>query len=261
MVHLTGGGLLGAVPSSPSVSVSVVGVVGVAHAGQGLRVRGERAGGGRRGRVAAELAGVDVAGRAAVVPTVERGLLLAGDGGPDRVEEVGEGGVEVVLGDAEVPVEEEEELFLHEVDLLELEEAHGVGAPVLVLRGRVVQVLGAEDEGGEEDAVAGAGHALGHGRQPVPQPIEVDHGRHEGRRLDPRLFAEDGDEGLERGQARVKGDTLGRGGRRERGGVAILAADDRVGLGREGDNHLRRDLELDKLLEGLLVAHGRMTCV
>lgn len=91
----------------------------------------------------------------------------------------------MLVRDAEIPVEQEQKLLLHQVHLLELEETHGVGAPVLVLWRRVVEVLGREDEGREEDSVAGAGHALRDGRQLVLQPVEVDHRRHERRRLYP----------------------------------------------------------------------------
>lgn len=77
--------------------------------------------------------------------------------------EVGE---QVLLGDAQVPIQQEEELAFHEVDLGEgeaevVEPLHcGVTGPVFVLGARVVEVLGGEDEGGKEDAVDSAAHAL-----------------------------------------------------------------------------------------------------
>ena len=88
--------------------------------------------------------------------------------GADGAEEGLEVGVEVLRGDAEVPVEEEEELLFHQVDLGEGEaeavvSSHGgVSGPVFVLGGGVVEVLRGEDERGEEDSVHGAPHALGH---------------------------------------------------------------------------------------------------
>lgn len=135
----------------------------------------------------------------------------------DRVEEGLEVGVEVVLCDAEVPVEEVEELLLHEVDLV-VGEAEalvaadgGVAGPVLVLWRRVVEVLCGEDEGGEEDAVDGAAHALCNGRQALLEAREVDERGHEGGDLDVRLLDERSDESLERGESRV-GDGGGGGG-------------------------------------------------
>lgn len=114
-------------------------------------------------------------------------LLLDGaDGG----EEGFEVGVKVVRVDAKVPVKEEEELFLHEVDFGE-GEAEGfvafdrsVARPVLVLGGGVVEVLGGEDEGGEEDAVDGATHAFGDWGKALLQAGEIDKGAHQGGDLD-----------------------------------------------------------------------------
>lgn len=77
--------------------------------------------------------------------------------------------VEVILVDAKIPIEEEEKLLLHEVDLGEgkskvLVAANGaVASPMLVLRRRVIQVLRSQDQGCEEDSVNGAAHTLGDG--------------------------------------------------------------------------------------------------
>lgn len=231
-------------------AVGVVDVVG----GASRAVRCRVAGRGWRARVAAVAvggSGIDVARELASLRREG-----PGDGLADRFEEGSERGVEVLVRDAEVPVEEEEELFLHEVDLLELEEARGVGAPVLVLGGGVVEVLGAEDEGGEEDPVTGAGHTLGHGGQLVLQPVEIDHGRHERRRLHARLLTEDRDEGLEGREADgLEAGPHGRDWWSRRHGRLLLAADDRVGLCGECRDHLRGDLELDELCECLLRRH------
>lgn len=80
-------------------------------------------------------------------------LLLLGDKtlavGNEEGLEVGE---QVLLGDAQVPIKEEEELAFHEVDLWEgepeaFESLHcGVTGPVFVLGARVVEVLSGEDE-------------------------------------------------------------------------------------------------------------------
>lgn len=75
--------------------------------------------------------------------------------------------VEILWVDAEVPVEKEEQLLLHEVDLGDGETKalvaanSSVASPVLVLWRGVVEVLSSQDESGEEDPVGGAGHALG----------------------------------------------------------------------------------------------------
>lgn len=74
---------------------------------------------------------------------------------------------EVLLGNSKVPVQQEQQLLLHEIHF-------GVGKPkpltilhqritrpVFVLRGRVVQVLGGENESGQEDAMNSTPHALG----------------------------------------------------------------------------------------------------
>lgn len=59
---------------------------------------------------------------------------------------------EIFFGDAEIPVQKEEELAFHEIDLGKGEAKsfialhYGVSGPMLVLRARVVEVLGGEDE-------------------------------------------------------------------------------------------------------------------
>jgi hypothetical protein len=79
-------------------------------------------------------------------------------GGLLEVHELLEGGGEVRLGDAEVKVEEGEELLLHEVNLADREDGR-VGGPVFVLGRLIVQVLGCHDERSQEDAMASAVHA------------------------------------------------------------------------------------------------------
>ena len=79
--------------------------------------------------------------------------------------------VQVVRVDPQIPVEQEQQLLLHQVYLrqgeTEVLEAphHAVAGPMLILRRRVIQVLSREDERREEDAVNRASHALGHRRQ------------------------------------------------------------------------------------------------
>jgi hypothetical protein len=67
--------------------------------------------------------------------------------------------IEVFLADVKVPVEEEKQLFLHQVDFGAGESERlvasdvGVFGPVLVLWGGVVEEFGGEDECCEEDAM------------------------------------------------------------------------------------------------------------
>lgn len=130
------------------------------------------------------------------------GWKLRRRGGSDgRVERVlAEERLEVVnnliLVDCQVVVEQEQELFLHQVDF-RLREHLGVPAPMLVLWGRVVEVLGGDDEGGKEDSVSGARHSFGDFGKSVSKSFEIHEGGEEGRHLDVGLFADHSDEGLE----------------------------------------------------------------
>ncbi len=93
---------------------------------------------------------------------------------------------EVFFCHAEVEVEEVEELSFHKVDLGQAEAKPvmplhtGISGPVLVLRTRIVQVLGSKDQGSKEDAVDGTAHALGNGWKTRPKTFEVHQGCHEG---------------------------------------------------------------------------------
>ena len=166
-------------------------LVQVGHVGLGGRhgrgvVAGEAVGGGVGGdrralpealTVGGHLALAQRSGLASFVAFLAL-LELGADGG----EEGFEMGVEVLGQDAEIPVEEEQQLFLHEIDFREGEAEAFVSAdgrvsrPVLVLGGRVVEVLGRQDEGRQEDAVHGAAHALGDGWEARLQSREVDEG-------------------------------------------------------------------------------------
>lgn len=88
---------------------------------------------------------------------------------PDRRQKRLQMRAQIQVCDAQVPIQQEQQLFLHQVDLRQREAesvvpAHGrIPRPMFVLRRRVVEVLGGQDEGGEEDAVHGAAHPLGDG--------------------------------------------------------------------------------------------------
>lgn len=60
----------------------------------------------------------------------------------------------------------------------------GVACPVLVLRRAIVEVLGGEDEGCQEDAVGGAAQALCFGLKSGLEAVEVDQSGHQGGDLD-----------------------------------------------------------------------------
>ena len=98
--------------------------------------------------------------------------------------------VEILGVDAQVPVQEEEKLLLHEVDLGDGEAKvfvatdSTVPSPVLVLGRRVVEVLRGKDERGQEDAVHSAPHTLRDRREARLEPAEVDKGTHQGGDLD-----------------------------------------------------------------------------
>lgn len=112
--------------------------------------------------------------------------LVEANGGQEWLEV----GVEILRIDAEVPVKQEKELLLHEVDfgdgepkVLETPDS-GVPRPVLVLGRRVVEVLRRKDERGQEDPVNSTSHALGNRGQANLQPREIYERGHEGRDLD-----------------------------------------------------------------------------
>jgi hypothetical protein len=87
-------------------------------------------------------------------------------------------------------------LSFHEVDFGGREES-GVTSPVLVLRRRVVEVLGSGDQSCEEDSVTSAVHSLCDLGETGLESVEVDEGAHESWHLNVGLFDEDRDEGFE----------------------------------------------------------------
>lgn len=97
------------------------------------------------------------------------GLFACFETEPDRLQKGLQVYQQILLGDAGVPVQQEEELPLHQIDLghgkPEAIEAldGGIPSPMLVLGAGVIQILGCQNEGGQEDPVNGATHALGHG--------------------------------------------------------------------------------------------------
>jgi hypothetical protein len=131
-------------------------------------------------------------------------LVLEFDLESDWCEKGLEVGEEVFFGDPSVKVEQEEQLSLHQVDLSQSEaEAFVslytcVSGPMFVLGARVVQVLGCEDQGGEEDAMYSASHALGNWWQSSLKSGKVDEGGHQCWNLHRRFVDQGGDEGFER---------------------------------------------------------------
>lgn len=112
-------------------------------------------------------------------------LETATDGHEERLQVV----QEVGLVDTDVPVQQEEQLTLHQVDFGQREPKAlvaadgGVPGPVLVLWTGVVEVLGCQNQGSQEDAMHCAAHALGDGGQASPQPGQVDQRGHQRRHL------------------------------------------------------------------------------
>jgi hypothetical protein len=92
---------------------------------------------------------------------------------------------EVLLSDEQVPVEEEEELAFHEIDLGEREakivvSPHcGITGPMFVFGAGVIKLLGGKYERSKENAVDSAAHALGDWRQTRTQTTEIDQTAHE----------------------------------------------------------------------------------
>lgn len=101
---------------------------------------------------------------AGIFPALELGLFLLKADGSEEWLKVGK---EILICDSQIPVEEEEKLLFHKVDLCNGEaeafEAfyRRIPSPVFILGRAVVQVLGRQDERGEEDAVDGATHSFG----------------------------------------------------------------------------------------------------
>lgn len=215
-------------------------------------------------KVNATLAGTDVAlALAATLETAQVHLATTSLGtGLNTAEEGSKVNHELVLLDSEVVVEQIEKLLLHEIDL-GLREESGVVSPVLVLGRRVVEVLGGDDEGSEEDTVTSAVHALGNARQPRPQALQVNKGAEEGGHLNVGPLDEQSDEGLQAGKAvdlelaRWVGLSRGDGtcwcGRRRIGRLCRTALDDVGSLIGEVDNHLAGDGALDEVGDGGVV--------
>ena len=172
---------------------------------------------------------------------------------------------EIFLLDTGLPIEQEEQLAFHEVDLGDGEAEPaipldgGVPRPVLVLGAGVIEVLRGQDQAGEEDAVDGAAHALCNGGQTGAQPGQVHQGGHEGGRLHLRPRDERSNEGLDRGQgghavvhALIQGGCAGRCwllGVHDRG----FAPDDLGCLTSQIRDHVARHREVHEVLERGLI--------
>lgn len=189
--------------------------------------------------------------------------MAVADLAAQRGQEVIQFTVQVRLGDPQVPLEEEEELLLHGVDLLSVEaevvvvSSHvGVAGPVLVLGGAIVEVLCGQDESGKEDAVSGASDTSSLRLQLRLEAVEIDQAGHESRDLNVGGDNQLGDELLEGWQLRLLVSRLWGTGRRGRklgpGGDGIADDDVVSGLGEIRD-HLTVDGLVDEVLESSLV--------
>jgi hypothetical protein len=122
------------------------------------------------------------------LPGMSLGNLVA-----EGLKEVVEIPVKVLLSNAKVPLKEEEELLLHQVDLCAAEAkvvALGgdvaVVGPVLVLWWAVVEVLSGEDESSEKNAMGGASKTASHRLKLWLEAAQVDESGHESRDLNVR---------------------------------------------------------------------------
>lgn len=66
----------------------------------------------------------------------------------------------VFIGNSNVPVQEVEQLSLHQVDVLQRKKPIGVLSPMDIFRRRIVVEFGSEDQTTQEDAVSGTRQAL-----------------------------------------------------------------------------------------------------
>jgi hypothetical protein len=174
--------------------------------------------------------------------------------------------VEVLVADAEVPVEEEEELLLHEVDLSDREAEVVVAAderipgPVLVLWGAVVQVLCSKDERGQEDSVSCAAHALCDLGESLAQTVQVDERGHEGWDLDMRAVDDAGNEDIESRNS-VLSRAVGRLWSARRRKLSLddvvlesrVAADNLTGLAGQVGDHSWSDRLVNEVREGISI--------
>lgn len=93
--------------------------------------------------------------------------------------------IQVLLGDSQIPIQQEQELLLHQVHFRQrkpksIKAAHdAVPSPMLVLWRGIVQVLGGKDERCEEYTVDRAAHALCYGWKAFLESLEVDQAGHQ----------------------------------------------------------------------------------
>lgn len=120
---------------------------------------------------------------------------------------------------------------------------------MLVLRRRVVEVFGSDDEGSQEDSMSSARHAFRSSWKSFAQSLEVDQGTEKGRYLNIALLNEDADEGFEgwkswiRGKRSIGEGALGGCRRRSRQakGSGRSTLDNRIGFCCKMRNHLCSD--------------------
>lgn len=113
---------------------------------------------------------------------------------------------EIKFCDPCVPVEQEQQLAFHQVDLCQSKTKpivaldRRISSPVLVLRARIVEVLGREDQTSQEDSVNGTSHALGDWWETSLQASQIDQRGHQRRDLNGRLGHDRANEEFERRQ-------------------------------------------------------------
>lgn len=90
----------------------------------------------------------------------------------------------IFVFDSDVPVQQVNQLSLHEVDIFNVEQAIGVFGPVFVFGARVIVEFARQDQAAQQDSVSGARQALSILGQFVFQFLQVNEGSHQGTGVD-----------------------------------------------------------------------------
>lgn len=162
----------------------------------------------------------------------------------DRVQELRQVRDHVLVGDADVPVQEIEKLSLHQVDILQGEEAVCICGPVNVLGRRVVVELRGENQAAQEDSVSGARQALRVFWELQLQFAQVYKGGHQGARVHIGVAGQAADERHERRQGLLANYLRV---------LVFVAGDDLQGGHHQLVDHVVGDGPLDEKTEGFQV--------
>lgn len=109
-------------------------------------------------------------------------------------------GNHLFVGHTKVPVQEVEQLSLHQVDIGDGEKALSVVGPVNVLGRRVIMEFGSQNQAAQENSVTGARKTLCILRQLLLQSFQVHQGSHQGTGVNVCVSDQSVDEGHQRWQ-------------------------------------------------------------